>query len=274
MTAADSETPRSAASSFPPWIRGWTGRRERTQRGRNGGKDPADICVVSGCDHLRFNSFVNHRLFAELNDVDYIFDLTLTPKGEGGHFNKLRAVRDRLRRYDAVFWLDDDAYFTDFAWRLRPYFAAHPRPLVICKSPVNEGAWTWISSGQFLLRRCDAAFEILDRALAVDPARVRAWWDEASYGLYTNGDQDALVYVLATEPRLLRACERLEYTAFNARPFHYRFELGEQRLVHFSSGTLDKRLSLAEFASRMNANPFLVPDALLSTVRVERYAAL
>ena len=183
-------------------------------------------------------------------------------------------MRDRLRRYDAVFWLDDDAYFTDFTWRLRPYFAAHPRPLVICKSPVNEGAWTWISSGQFLLRRCDAAFEILDRALAIDPSRVRAWWDETTYGLYTNGDQDALVYVLATEARLRNACERMDYTAFNARPFHYRLELGEHRLVHFSSRAVEKRVSMTEFAARMNANSFLVPDDLLGAVRVERYAAL
>jgi hypothetical protein len=246
----------------------------RTRRGRIGGSDRADLCIVSGCDHLRFNSFVNHRLFAEVNEVDYIFDLTLTPKGEGGYFNKLRAVRDRLRRYEAVFWIDDDAYFTDFAWRLRPYFAAHPAPMVICKSPINEGAWTWISSGQFLLRRCDRAFEILDRALAVDPAQVRAWWDETAFGLYTNGDQDALVHVLATERNLRNACKRLEYTAFNARPFHYASELSEHRLVHFSSGSVDKRLGMTAFAARLNVNSFLVPDDLLSTVRVERYAAL
>ena len=253
-------------------IPGWIKRRFRSRRRRSGGR--ADLCILSGCDHLRFNSFVNHRLFAELNGIDYIFDLTLTPKGEAGYLNKLRAVRNRLQRYEAVFWLDDDAYFTDFGWRLRPYFAAHPRPLVICKSPVNEGAWTWISSGQFLLRRCDTAFELLDRALAADLARVRAWWDEAEFGLYTGGDQDALVHILATEGRFRNACERLDHTAFNARPFHYATNLTEHRLVHFASGHIDKRRSMSEFSARMNANAFLVPEDLLSTVRVERYEAL
>jgi hypothetical protein len=231
----------------------------------------ADLCILSGCDHLRFNSFINHRLFAEANGLDYIFDLTLTPRGENSHFNKLRSIRQRLERYSAVFWLDDDAYFTDFSWRLGPYFSAHQHPLVICKSPINDGLWTWITSGQFLLRRCDLAFEFLDQALATDLAIVRAWWDAEEYGFSTGGDQDVLVYLLATNERFKDFCERLDYTEFNTRPFHYVDRLSENRLVHFISPSKSKRQSMAEFADRLGVNKFFIPNEALCGIELGVY---
>jgi len=231
-----------------------------------------NLCILSGCDHVRFNSFVNHRLFAEANGADYIFDLTLTPVGRLPYFNKLRMVRDRLRLFDAVFWIDDDAYFTDFGWEIERYFKAYDSDLVICKSPINQGAWTWISSGQFFIRRSARSFALLEAALSVDIGKVKAWWNSDLFGLRTDGDQDALVHLLATDARFRDGfVTRLAYTEFNSRPFHFRERLDEHRLVHFASTTVSKHDASREFVARMKCNPFLVPERFLTGLDLSRY---
>lgn len=236
-----------------------------------------DICIVSGCDRIRFNSFVNHRLFANENQASYVWSFMTKKVGANPYLQKIGAVRESLTRYGTVFWIDDDAYFTDFGWRLDEELVTHPKAdLIICKSPVNEGRWTWISSGQFFLRNSKRSLEFLDAVLATDPDRVKAWWDQEKFGLYTSGDQDLMVYVLATDRRFREGdfFVRLDYTAFNLREFHYSSNLDEHKLVHFASNVLSKEELLTRFIDRLGVNEFLVPGEITSQYDLSGYSSL
>ncbi|TRM52414.1 hypothetical protein YH64_014225 [Achromobacter sp. LC458] len=96
--------------------------------------------------------------------------------------------------------------------------------MVICKSPVNEGGWTFISSGQFFLKSSKRAAAFLKAVRGTDLDAVKQWWNPEKFGMFTSGDQDAMVYVLATDRRFKEGnfFVRLPFEEFNAREFHYQ----------------------------------------------------
>ncbi|MFT8674616.1 MAG: putative nucleotide-diphospho-sugar transferase [Acetobacter sp.] len=197
--------------------------------------------------------------------------------GSNPYLQKINAIQNILSRYKAIFWLDDDAYFTDFNWRLSQELAKYPKvDLVICKSPLNEGRWTWISSGQFFLRNTERANQFLKAVLEVPPDLVRDWWNEEKFGLYTNGDQDSMVYVLATDKRFREGkfFVRLDYSAFNSREFHYKSHLNEHHLLHLASNIISKKQLLKQFIQRIGVNQYLVPDEILARYDLSSYAEM
>jgi hypothetical protein len=118
---------------------------------------------LSACDRIRFKSFVNHKLFADVNGANYVCSFMLRREGMNPYLRKIEIIQAALGADEWVFWLDDDAYFTDFSWRLIPYIERFAKfDFVICKSPVNQGAWTFVSSGQFFLKSTRRSAQFLD----------------------------------------------------------------------------------------------------------------
>src|SRR3989442_772987 len=64
----------------------------------------AELCIISGCDRIRFPSYINHRIFAETRGVAYRWSLFETKAGESSFFHKLQMARDTLREFEWVFW--------------------------------------------------------------------------------------------------------------------------------------------------------------------------
>lgn len=235
------------------------------------------ICIVSGCDRLRFKSFVNHRLFADLNQVNYVWSFMLRREGANPYLRKIEAIESAVGSDEWLFWLDDDAFFTDMTWRLKPYIAGYSTyDMVICKSPVNEGGWTFISSGQFFLKSSKRAAAFLKAVRAIDLEDVKKWWDTEKYGMFTNGDQDAMVYVLATDKRFKEGdfFVRLPFEEFNARDFHYKNSASDFRLLHLASGKKTKDELLQSFRDRFGMNEFLIPDEFMHEVDLGGYEGL
>ena len=107
--------------------------------------------------------------------------------------------------------------------------------------------------------------DLLETVVATDLDAVKEWWDPDRHGIFTNTDQDALVYNLARDdvPWAGR-WRRLEWQAFNSRPYHYQSSLDEHFLCHFVvPGALSKMDLVREFAERMEATTALVDPAVL-----------
>jgi len=220
--------------------------------------------ILSGATRIRTPASLNHRVYADRLGVEYLFDTTPGPLHTALD-QKLAAVRRALPSHEWVFWIDDDAFVTDLQVDIRS-FADDDADLVLCASPVNpEGGWTFVSFGQFLIRRTPAMFHLLDAVLATDLEQVRAWWDPEQYGIFTNTDQDALVYQLACEEApWAEGWRRLEWQAFNSRPYHYHQRLDEHVLCHFVvPGSPSKMELIREFAVRMGTTTALVDPELL-----------
>jgi galactosyl transferase GMA12/MNN10 family len=193
------------------------------------------ICMISGCTKKRLFSEINHAYYAANHSYDYNFDVGPYAELQNAYFLKLLAVERVIANYDWVFWLDDDAFITDFSIRLE-HFLHNVEPsvfMVACKSPVNSrGGWTFLSSGAFLLRRCAESSTFIANVKAVQLSDVKAWWNRSKYGMFTNGDQDAMTYLLH-QRGLLPLVKLLPYEAFNTRTYHFTDSPREHFIVHF-----------------------------------------
>lgn len=226
------------------------------------------MLILSAGTRIRTPAPLNHRVYADTIGAECLFDAT--PSDLPSVFlYKTAAVQRALRHHEWVFWIDDDAFFTDLSVDVGS-FADDDADLVLCASPVNpEGGWTFVSFGQFLVRRTPAMVALLDAVLATDLETVRGWWDPERHGLFTNTDQDALVYQLHRDDAPWAGrWRRLGWKAFNSRPYHYEHRLDEHVLCHFVvPGERSKMELIREFAKRLGTTTALVDPA-----RLEPYA--
>ncbi|CAM4263137.1 hypothetical protein COAQ111491_13785 [Comamonas aquatilis] len=220
------------------------------------------IGILSGYyPGTRFNSQVNHRLYASRYGYRYIFDST--PRfDKRTYMRKLEAILEYLDLFDWLFWIDDDAYFTDFSVPLERFIGLAPdASFIVCKSPSTKSLFTRISSGQFLLRNTALSKKFIEAALSTDLREVQKWW-KSDLGMFTKGDQDAMVYLLESNPQYAAPFfSILDHHNFNNREFEFKQCLDEHFLVHFT-GT-QKHRDKALFCQRMHCNEFLSPAELV-----------
>jgi len=213
------------------------------------------IFIVSGTSAPRLDSAANHRAYAARHGYKYRFDVG-PAVGPRVHYFKLGAVARALPDCEWLFWIDDDAFFTDLDRRLEPFIESlDPRvSVVFCAGPVNPyGQTTYLNAGVFFIRNCPEAFAFLDelKQRPIDP--VGEWWDARTLGMYTASDQDVITYMAHTSEWRDRILV-VPYDAFNNRPYHYHHSATEHLVVHFP-GVRNKAAAIAEFATRWHLDP-------------------
>lgn len=226
------------------------------------------IGIISGYHPgFRFNSPINHKAYADTHGYSYIYNFTPEARG-GGYFFKVETIKRYIDLFDWIFWIDDDAYFTDFDIKLEAFIdGSHPAEMIICASPSTKKIFTKFSSGQFLLKSSSISKAFLDAIGQIDMEVVRAFWRE-DLGYYTHGDQEAMVYLSETDSRFNDGFIKIvDHYKFNNRDFEYENSLDEHFLVHFTGTT--KQKSHAEFCERLGVNPWLVPSDRVESLRLE-----
>jgi hypothetical protein len=68
--------------------------------------------------------------------------------------------------------------------------------------------------------------------------------------MYTNGDQDKIVYQLEENIGVKNATQIVPYDLFNLRPYHFVHSSDEHFLVHFAIPNQTKEESLLEFRDK------------------------
>jgi len=226
--------------------------------------------VLSGADHIRFPTMMNHRAYADRHGYRYRFDVAPQANRTNKFSHKLNAIADAVLDTDWLFWLDDDAVFTQMDRRfdaLVPELAAGARDpelcAVFCNSPVNpQGGWTWLSSGNFFLRNSPAGRRLITAAKATPLSTVQKWWNTRQLGMFTKGDQDQIVYQIRTNPEFTACVLMLGYERFNTRPYHFN-RSQEHFLAHFTNRpNLPKQQQMTDFAQKFNLTQFLIEKAV------------
>lgn len=232
---------------------------------------PYPLLIASGSSCTRTAAPLNHRIYADRMGVPYLYDSAPSSISRVS-FLKVDLLRRILPLAEWVFWIDDDAFFTDLSIDLRTILSRERREqdLIFCRSPINpRGKWAWMSAGQFFIRRSPAMFQLLDAVLLTDLDVVRAWWRTEEYGIFTNGDQEAFVYqLMGPDQRWRDRFVRLSWEVFNSRPYHYQTQLNEHFVCHFAvPGGRRKEELIAEFAERMRTTRALCDAALFEPYR-------
>ena len=172
------------------------------------------ICLVSGADEIRLRSYVNHSIYARTHGLDYRLECGLDRGIRNKFFYKTSIIRRVLPQYEWIVWIDDDAYFTDFDRdNINEFIAdaeAADQFLVVANGPTEpNGFWSVINTGVVLFRNDPRTTTLLKLMEDSDLADVRKWWDDGRHGIFTNGDQDQMLWALETsglikEARIVR----------------------------------------------------------------------
>ena len=173
------------------------------------------ICVLSGRYPVSvFESYPNHKAYCDRHGYTYIS--CSWPTGAiNPYINKMRYIQAYYHLFDFIFWIDDDAFFIDQSQPLDRHMPQSQNFLSICSSPDFKEIFTFISSGQFMLRCDKTGREFIDSVENTDLSVVKSWWTE-EMGYYSNGDQDAMVYLLHTDNKF-EGYDRHHYKEFNSR---------------------------------------------------------
>lgn len=226
------------------------------------------IGVISGFfPGRRLNSHVNHSAYCRAHGYFYI-DASHPGTHPRPYFRKIEVILECLPLFDWVFWLDDDAYFTDFSIPLRSFLEpADCEDIIICKSPSTKKVFTKFSCGQFFIRNSPRSFEFLRLVLQADLPMIKsAFWQER-HGQFTSSDQDAFVYLTETIPTFGPGFIRIvDHNQFNNRDFEYSSSTSEHFLIHFTGH--EKTRDKDAFCRRMGENEYLVPDALFRALNL------
>jgi hypothetical protein len=229
----------------------------------------ADLCIASGTTRLRLPSPGNHKVYAEIHGTDYRLECgPIASMKDPMRYFKLTCMLRILPRYDWVFWLDDDAFFTNFAFDIRDVIRSAPSTafLLMADGRVQppSGDFTVVNAGVVLMKNCPEALAFLQRCVDVQShlSVLTGWWDPVKHGMYTHGDQDAWVY------QILNTLDPSQYVIvphrqLNARQYHYGDRLDEHFICHFP-GVSGKLGALRKFADRFGVGPALVPGAVLT----------
>lgn len=230
-----------------------------------------DICLVSGGDEIRLRSYVNHTIFAREHGLDYRLECGLDIGVANKFFYKTSIIRRVLGRYDWIAWIDDDAFFTDFArdtiGDLVRSADAAGHFMVIAEGPEEpNGFWSRINTGVVLLRNDERSRSLLEAMHMASLDAVREWWDDDRDGLFTNGDQDQMWWALH-QLELIDGVEIVGHRELNSRGHYYDTSLTDAAVMHFC-GHRDKPLGILRFADRFDVGQELVPSNLLDRYSV------
>lgn len=218
---------------------------------------PSDILVLSGrYPPTAFESAANHRVYCDRHGYTYVH-CSWPTRAANPYLNKIEYVRHYYDRFEHIFWIDDDAFFIDQTQPLAPWLPPEGKFLSICASPSYKSLHTFVSSGQFMLRGDTLGRRFIDELLEVDLEGVRRWWRD-DLGYFSNGDQDAMVFLLQTRPEYAAGLVRHPHQSFNSRLAD--LEAGEQPFVlHFTGRPAVKRADYKRAQRILGYGPALLP---------------
>ncbi len=224
--------------------------------------------VVSGFyPGRRFNSHVNHAAYCHAHGYYYI-DASQPGFDRRRFFRKIEVISQYLDLFDWLFWIDDDAYFTDFSKPLHGFLEMlDAEQMLICKSPSTKKIFTKFSSGQFFLKNSPDAKEFLHLAGMVDLEFVKTKFWHEGLGFFSNGDQDAFVYLTETHPLFKSGFIKIvDHNCFNNRDFEFQQQPEEHFLVHFTGK--EKIQAKHDFCARLGIGKYIVPDHIAARMHI------
>jgi hypothetical protein len=170
-------------------------------------------------------------------------------------------IREYIEFFDYLFWIDDDAFFVDLSTDLMRFVPKGDKVASFCRSPTNKSNFTYLSSGQFVLKGGKVGAEFVNAVLGTSIESVRQWW-RAELGMFTHGDQDAIVYLLHEDPRFASAVAIYDYHAFNSRIADLEEGQSPVFLLHFVGSHEQKHADHAKAMKLLNTGPSLLPRSV------------
>lgn len=175
----------------------------------------------------------NHKLFAERMGLDYRHNSHATNTVDP-YMHKLNWFLEELPKYDFVFWVDDDSYFTGMLEEDLRKCMNNGSGFFLTGRPEEKGVETSpINTSFFGLKNTKSSFQLLERARSITADEISSLWKDEYGGSY-GGDQD----------RLWLGIQELELAGKNSQPYSGVALIGDLSLNgRFQDVTLDSKFA-------------------------------
>ena len=144
--------------------------------------------VYEGSDyaHLLEVTFLRHLRYARVHEMDYV--VAMSDKSSGGDWSKVRMIREALRKYTYVVWMDADAVIMNVDFDLRRPVA----PKNIGIAGVNyKNPGPHINCGVLYFRRCKETLAFVDDWWAARPGN-EPWYEQGVFNDLTRSHPEAV----------------------------------------------------------------------------------
>ncbi|KAL6654130.1 hypothetical protein ACP70R_007595 [Stipagrostis hirtigluma subsp. patula] len=202
-------------------VTGWDAKRAAWLRSRGlaaGAGAPERVVMVSGSqpgpckgaggDHMLLRFLKNKVDYCRLHGIELLYNRAVLHPDMKGYWAKIPIVRAAMLAHpeaEWVWWVDEDAVFTDMDFSL-PLAKYAGRNFVLYGWPerfFEQKSWLGLNAGVFLIRNCQWSLDFLDEWARMGPA----WPEHARWGKTVRAaladknddvacDQSALVYLL------------------------------------------------------------------------------
>ena len=229
------------------------------------------VCVISGRFPItEFKSYINHKVYADAFGYSYIH-CNWPTTSKNNYLNKIVYVLSYLEVYDTIIWIDDDAFFFDFEKDIMDYAPKNGSFISLCKSPNHKELKTFFSSGQFIVKSNSISKQFFNDVLKTDLSLVKKWWPK-DLGFFTNGDQDAMIYLLLEQDAYKNKMDLYDYKCFNSR-YENLFDIDVHKplILHFTGRGKTKQENFRKAQQKLNLHPSLVSNGLLSPYNIKTF---
>ncbi|XP_062197269.1 probable glycosyltransferase 6 [Phragmites australis] len=201
-------------------ITGWDAKRAEWLRSRGlsaeatakrvvmvSGSQP-EPCPGAAGDHLLLRSLKNKLDYCRLHGIQLLYNRAFLQPAMTSYWAKIPMVRAAMLAHpeaEWVWWVDEDAIFTDMDFSLplakysRHNFVVYGWP----KKLFEKKSWLGLNAGVFLIRNCQWSLDFMDEWARMGPT----WPEYARWGKVLKAtlsdkdddvscDQSALVYML------------------------------------------------------------------------------
>ncbi|MBO6881596.1 putative nucleotide-diphospho-sugar transferase [Winogradskyella sp.] len=228
-----------------------------------------NTCIISGRFPItQFESPTNHKLYADIQGYSYIH-CNWPTTSKNNYFNKIIYVLNYIEFYDYIVWIDDDAFYFNLDNDIMDYAPKGDSFISFCKSPSFKELKTLFNSGHFIVQCNSLSKQFFKDVLKTDLNRVKAWWKD-ELGFFSNGDQDAMVYLLLESEQYKNKMDLYDYQHFNSRYENlFTQDVHKPFVLHFTGRGPTKQANLKAVQSHFNLHPSLVENSVLKNYNIK-----
>jgi hypothetical protein len=178
-----------------------------------------NIIIISGGDSYRYRAHVNHKNYADLQNIDYKFHNSNNLKNP--FFTKCYAILESFQEgYDYVLWVDDDVFFIDNNWNCITIFQEYKQDIIVTQGRTNKKSGTTLfNNGIMFIRNTKKTKEIFQSIPNIKWQDMHQNWQQ-SWGPCEGNDQPRMIYL--TQTKYKKNVKIIPYPGFNAHEITFK----------------------------------------------------
>jgi len=178
-----------------------------------------NLIIISGGDSYRYNAHVNHKKYADLQNINYKFYISDNLKNP--FFTKCYAILESFEQgYDYVLWVDDDVFFIDYNWNCISIFQENKEDIVVTQGRTNKKSGTTLfNNGIMFIRNTKKTQELFESIPNVEQQEMKKKWQN-SWGPCEGNDQPRMIYL--TQTKYKKNVKIIPYPGFNAHEITFK----------------------------------------------------